>query len=123
MVGLKVNQHERLLKYNTMADSSLFVFHHGYGGNGELWYNKFANNTWAGDVFVPGTGISASPVAVLFLSILYVFHQGLANNGQLWYNEFNGVRWSGDVQVPGVEMTSSPSAVVWDNQIYVSHQG
>ena len=100
----------------------LYVFHQGEGNDGQLWYNSYDGQNFAGDTQVPNLGMSASPSAVVFNGLLYVFHQGEGNDGQLWYTSFDGEKWAGDRQVPNLGMSEGPSAVV-DGQLYVFHQG
>ena len=62
--------------------ANLYVFHHGFGMNGELWYSVFDldRSTWSPDRQVPNVGLSGSPSAVVYPGRgIYVFHQGLAN--------------------------------------------
>src|SRR5262249_33947574 len=56
--------------------ANLYVFHQGFGGNGQLWYSSFDGANWREDTQVPILGISGSPSAVVYNGNLYVFHQG-----------------------------------------------
>jgi hypothetical protein len=43
---------------------SIFVAHQGLGLDGQLYYNTFYGETWAGYQQVPNVGMSRSPSAV-----------------------------------------------------------
>ena len=43
---------------------SIFVAHQGLGLDGQLYYNTFGGETWAGRQQVPNVGMSGSPSAV-----------------------------------------------------------
>ncbi len=43
-----------------------FVFHQGFGNDGQLWYNRYNGSSWAGDRQVPNTGISGSPALAVY---------------------------------------------------------
>jgi hypothetical protein len=114
---------------------TFYVFHQGYGQNGQLWYTTYnvASGTWAPDQQVFGTdangnptniGMSASPSAMVGPNGgIYVFHQGYGQNGQLWYTYSpDGVSWMPDQRVFGTDangnptnigMSESPAAIVW----------
>ncbi len=110
-----------------------FVFHQGFGNDGQLWYNRYnGGGSWAGDQQVPNTGMSGSPALAVYgggAGLLYVFHQGFGNDGQLWYNSYNGSSWTGDRQVPNTGMSGSPALAVYgenlaqNDTLYVFHQG
>ena len=91
---------------------SIFMAHQGSGDDGQLWYDTFDGETWAGDQQVPDTGMSESPSAVFYGEQLYLFHQGSGEDGQLWYNTFDGETWLGERQVPNTGMSAGPSAVL-----------
>jgi hypothetical protein len=118
--------------------ANLYVFHHGFGMNGELWYSVFDldSSTWSPDRQVPNVGLSGSPSAVVYPGRgIYVFHQGLANaggpfdkaalqDGQLWYSFFDGTNWAPDTLVPNVGISEEPSAVVFPGGgMSVFHRG
>ena len=101
----------------------LYCFYQGGSSNGELWYDVFDGNRWAGEVKVPNLAMISSPSAVVYNDKIYCFHQGYGNSGELWYDVFDGSSWAGDVQVSKVVMSEGPSAVVYGNKIYCFHQG
>lgn len=109
----------------------LYVFHQGTDNCGQLWCNvMFPDETWTGDVQIPGTTLLNSPSAVVCtagteIPLLYCFHQGYAGAaGTLWYNSQGPDGWwSGDEQVPNTGMTGSPSAVQYGNCLLVLHAG
>jgi hypothetical protein len=58
----------------------LYVFHQGFGGNGQLWYTYSADGAdWDPDTLISGRFISGSPSAVVYNGVLYVFYQGGIN--------------------------------------------
>jgi hypothetical protein len=95
----------------------LYCFYQGSHNSDGLWYNVFDGKKWAGDLKVPGTGLSLSPFAVVFHDMLYCFHQSSHYSGGLWYNVFDGAKWANDMQVPGTGMSSSPSAIVFNFEL------
>jgi hypothetical protein len=110
----------------------LYVFHQGYGDNGQLWYTYYDGATWSADTPIPGVGMSGSPSAVLWQGGICVLHQRQNNNGQLWYTYSpDGTHWGGDtpwgqqpnLPVQDLGMSGSPSAVVYNSLLYVFHQG
>ena len=119
--------------------ANLYVFHHGFGMNGELWYSVFDldSSTWSPDRQVPNVGLTGSPSAVVYPGRgIYVFHQGLTNysgpfdnkamvpDGQLWYSFFDGTNWAPDTLVPNVGISEEPSAVVFPGGgMSVFHRG
>jgi hypothetical protein len=132
--------------------ASIYVFHHGSGMNGELWYSVFDldSSTWSPDRQVPNVGLSGSPSAVVYPGRgIYVFHQGIANysgpfdragpvsarrggitsrgelqDGQLWYSFFDGTNWHPDTVLPNVGISEEPSAVVYPGGgMSVFHRG
>jgi hypothetical protein len=42
----------------------LYVFHQGFGDNGQLWYNTWNGSKWVGDQQVANVGMSAGPAAI-----------------------------------------------------------
>ena len=95
--------------------ANLYVFHQGFGGNGQLWYSSFDGANWREDTQVPILGMSQSPSAVVYNGKLNVFHQGSGDNGEVWYTSSgDGTNWAPDTQVPlNVSMSGSPSCVVY----------
>ena len=105
-VGLSV--YPSAVVYN----NNLYVFHQGYGNNGQLWYSVFDGANWAPDTLVTTLAMSGAPSAVLWDGIT-VFHQGGGNDETLRFvSSPNGVNWGGDTQVPNVALSNSPSALV-----------
>jgi hypothetical protein len=103
--------------------TNLYVFHQGFGGNGQLWYSSFDGANWREDTRVPILGMSESPAAIPWAGGITVFHQG-PGDGQLWYTYSpNGTNWGGDTLVQNLGMSGSPSAVVYNGNLYVFHQG
>jgi len=108
----------------------LYVFHQGYGDNGQLWYTYYDGANWSPDTPIQGVGMSGSPSAVLWQGGICVLHQGQNDNGQLWYTYSpDGTHWGGDTPwgypfpVQNLGMSESPSAVVYNGLLYVFHQG
>ena len=94
--------------------ANLYVFHQGFGGNGQLWYSVFDGANWGEDTPIQPLGMSASPAAVAWAGGIAVFHQGSGNNTQLWYTYSpDGANWGEGTLVQNVGMTASPSAVVY----------
>jgi hypothetical protein len=80
--------------------ANLYVFHQGYGNDGQLWWSSFDGANWSGERQIQPLGISDSPSAVPGAGGVTVFHQGQGNNGQLWYTySSNDTNWGGDTQV------------------------
>src|SRR5271165_3708483 len=103
--------------------ANLYVFHQGFGGNGQLWYSSFDGANWREDTQVPILGMSESPSAVPWAGGITVFHQG-PGDGQLWYTySSDGTNWGGDTLVQNLGISESPSAVVYNGNLYVFHQG
>jgi hypothetical protein len=108
--------------------ANLYVFHHGWGLNGQLWYSVFDGKNWAPDRQVPNVGISGSPSAVVYPGRgIYVFHQGYDPklvSDELWYSFFDGTNWAPDTRVPNVGVSEEPSAVVFPGGgMSVFHRG
>ena len=76
--------------------ANLYVFHQGFGGNGQLWYSSFDGSNWSEDTLVQNVNMSGSPSAVLWAGGITVFHQGFHDNGELWYTAFDGTNWGPD---------------------------
>jgi hypothetical protein len=98
----------------------LYVFHQGYGDNGQLWYTYYDGANWSPDTPIQGVSMSGSPSAVPWLGGITVFHQGYGNDGQLWYTYSpDGKQWGGDtpwggaIPVQDLGMSESPSCVVF----------
>ena len=97
--------------------ANLYVFHQGFGGNGQLWYSSFDGANWTTDAQVPILGMSQSPSAVPWAGGITVFHQG-PSDGQLWYTYSpDGTKWDGDTLVQNLGISESPSAVVYNGNL------
>ena len=92
--------------------ANLYVFHQGFGSNGQLWYSSFDGANWAPDTQVPILGMSSLPSAVSWAGGITVFHQGSDNNEQLWYTySGDGTNWGGDTLVQNLGISGSPGSV------------
>jgi hypothetical protein len=102
----------------------LYVFHQGFGGNGQLWYSVLDGANWGEDTQIQPLGMSGSPAAVAWAGGITVFHQGSDNNGQLWYTySADGANWDPDTLISGRFISGSPSAVVYNGVLYIFYQG
>ncbi|PJZ25552.1 hypothetical protein CH352_17340 [Leptospira hartskeerlii] len=105
----------------------LYVFHHGFGDNGQVWCRIFNGVKWTPDTEIKEFhGITDSPSAVVFQYGLWIFHQGRGTNsvGKIYLVQKNSTEWFQDKQLePYSGISSSPSAVVFQDKLHVFHQG
>jgi hypothetical protein len=100
-------------------NNNLYVFHQGYGNNGQLWYTYTSDGVnWVPDTQVMNVSMAGSPSAVAWEGGITVFHNGNGGSGDvgdsnLWYTYSpDGMSWGGDTQVMNVNLSGSPSAIV-----------
>ena len=94
--NLGISESPSAVVYN----GNLYVFHQGFGDNGQLWYSVFDGSNWAPDTLVQNVNMSGSPSAVLWAGGITVFHQVSDSNEQLWYTySGDGTNWVGDTLV------------------------